>query len=172
MPLNASCWIGALLVAALPWSAAAQQPSASPGHPSFSGTWRENLKASRWADGQDSTGVYTSHVMTIDHSEPRLKVTFDVRMTDPQGNRLLTYELKTDGRVYEFELQGLRAVGYARWEGPSLTIYTKRPLPSGGVLEVLRTLTLNADGRSMRGQMRYWSGSELGGQVAEVWERQ
>ena len=96
----------------------------------------------------------------------------DVQTPNPANSRILAYELQTDGRVYEFELQGERALGYAHWEGPVLTVYTKRALSGGGSLEVRRTMSLQEDGRRISSSVRFWSSEGSTGEAAEVWERQ
>ena len=166
--------VAALVLAALAGAEAAEaaeQTLVGGSRPDFSGTWLENLKASRTGDGKDLTAEFKRQAITLDQVDTRLKVTIDIKAIDPQQDRVLSFELSTEGRVREFELQGLRALGYARWEGSKLTTYTRRALPGGGVLEVMRTMSPGPDARSMSGKMRAWVDGAAT-DYSEVWERQ
>jgi hypothetical protein len=151
------------------------QVVSSPGveQPNFNGRWRENLHASRRVDGRDLTDVYTFHVMTLEQKDTQLHISLDIRVPDPKNNRVITYDLQTDGRVYDIDLGDAKGLAYARWEeGSSLTIYLKRRMADGVVLEVLRTMTLGKDSRKMTALMRSWRDGRPTNSVKEVWERQ
>ena len=110
--------------------------------------------------------------MTVELTDTQLHISLDVRVPDPKDNRVITYTLQTDGRVYEVDLGGTRALAYARLERDSLTTYLKRLAANGLAIEVLRTMTLAKDGRKMTAVMKSWRDGRPTNTVREIWERQ
>ena len=168
-----------LLAGAQGDDALAQAPaSTKTSKPNFTGVWKMDMSQSRLPDGTP-VGLargYKELRVSLIHVEPAIAVNYDIKGTDPSGDRSQSYIVKTDGVETPVNLGG-EAIAYAKWEGDSLVIYHKRPLEGDGYVSTRRTFTLLPDGKTLRSvplitlRLNGRSEPDYGGET-EVWVRQ
>ena len=128
--------------------------------PNLSGKWNLNLEKSWEAGGAKLH--YQSILLEIDHKEPAIRI---VQTVD--GSKVIPIEVRTDGVPVQSSILGGAATSWAKWEGNTLVSFLHRDTGNGNSLEIVRRLTISADGKTMTA-IREPLGGKL---IAEFWDR-
>jgi hypothetical protein len=129
--------------------------------PDLSGKWHLNLDKSWQAGG--ARLHYQSIVLEIDHREPAIRIV----QTVDGGAKVIPIEVKTDGVPVKSNILGGEAISWAKWENHTLVSYLRRDTGGGRMLEIVRRLSVSADGKTMTA-IREQKGAA---DIAEYWDK-
>jgi len=108
--------------------------------------------------------------MKIDHKEPTLHIVHYV--DDPNGKRTIDFTVKTDGKEYKHQIQGLPSVFIAKWEGDVLMLESKRERSFGSV-HIRRWMTFSKDGKTItHKRTNYNPDGTVQFTRTEIWQKQ
>ena len=106
----------------------------------------------------------------IEHKGNTLHIVHDV--DDQNGKRTIDFTVKTDGKEYKHQIQGLPAVFIAKWEGDVLVLESKRER-SFGPSHIRRWMTFSKDGKTTTHKRTNYNpdGTEQFTRT-EIWQKQ